>query len=906
MIEIKGLTKTFKNGGETSTVLKNINVSFPDTGLIFIAGRSGSGKTTLLNAIGGLEDFQGHIFYDGKEVNQEEYRKKNIGFVFQNFLLLEDSSIEDNIAQALKISGIADEGEIDKKVRDSLALVNLSIDSNRSASALSLGQKQRVALARVVAVNPQIILADEPTGNLDTHNAVEVMNILKDLSKKHLVICASHNMNLIKLYADKVYQIDDRRLLNLPIEEIKADEEKAYSDEIKKVAGINNKQNEEGEVPNPQVSSKQKNDFSKLFAFTGNYSGKRKALRWLNVILPMIVFVLLNFMAGEFIQSKNSGLDRYSPDNQIGLVSSGKSSGLSVPASALSGWLNDEDSGIIDSDIYNSFLKTDGSVLSSYAPRAYLNSSMFSFNYLNVLNENLTFEQANIVSCDKYKKMAGLAEILSPFDLKDNQAVLDRSLFEKAFAKSPLFSKTVDEAVIGSTFKLNNSKDVFTVVGLVDTHSTAIYLNDKMTSRVRRSLFGIAASSPFVEMFEPFSLGDFLFVDYETVKNSSDYVFSKVNSAVTDDVFLSKCSQADAAPACFATSEAQKNILSSFSSSATPFIAFDDNTVVTYVPDIEKKVVCFVNYQSGSKTINSAQKFFLNYIRSSIRHTSETFKSSDITLSSGAMPADYGEILIPSSLLEQFASLEDLNEMLTAKIYSYSQYSLKVATATTGFTPKVSGAYSSTSIDSPVLITQELETRLEGIGDYIISDGTSASRNDNISSAIIQSGSLLVTNSPEKSLSYLESAETLVSKDVKPMTYSQAVYLTCGAKAVSQAWSLAVSGIVLLLASMAISVIDALAQVKKENHDIGVLRCLGMGKEEIRKNKALRIVQEWLALCVAPTVLLLLFFLCFGVYSLSWFYLIFIGAYLALQLISNEAPLNVTLQKTPSQIIKSV
>lgn len=225
MIEIKNVTKTYNPGSRNAnTVLKNASLTLPDHGLICIVGKSGIGKSTILNAIGGLMSFDGEILYDGKKENIETYRRKNIGYIFQDFLLFPQMSVKDNIRIGLEIAGIYDEKETLRRTKILLKAVGLNINPNRSAGALSLGQRQRVSIARALASNPKTILCDEPTGNLDSKNSMNIMRILKALSKDHLIIVVTHNVNLVHVFADKAYAIENATFHEINPKEGKVDE----------------------------------------------------------------------------------------------------------------------------------------------------------------------------------------------------------------------------------------------------------------------------------------------------------------------------------------------------------------------------------------------------------------------------------------------------------------------------------------------------------------------------------------------------------------------------------------------------------------------------------------------------------------------------------------------------------
>ena len=216
MIKIENLNKSFKQKGSTLHVLKNLSLDIPDYGFTIIIGKSGSGKTTFLNALGGLETYQGSITYkDGhKETGKlsatfDEYRSKHIGYIYQNFLIFGEETVEENVRKSLIIAQILDYEEQRKRIRASLKAVSMWLFRRRKASELSLGQKQRVSIARALAINPDLLLADEPTGNLDSENAKNIMEILKALSLKIPVVCVTHNDYLAYNYGDNFFFMKD-------------------------------------------------------------------------------------------------------------------------------------------------------------------------------------------------------------------------------------------------------------------------------------------------------------------------------------------------------------------------------------------------------------------------------------------------------------------------------------------------------------------------------------------------------------------------------------------------------------------------------------------------------------------------------------------------------------------------
>ena len=220
MIKINNLLKIFnKNKSNEVRAINDVSVEFPEKGLVAIYGASGSGKTTLMNALGGLDKFDGgEIIMDGnvyKKSVDDEYRIENIGYVFQNYLLDEKLNVYQNVAQGLRTIGIKDEEVIFKRVMVALDNVGMRDYFKRNITTLSGGQQQRVAIARAMVKGAKIILADEPTGNLDEINTRIVMDLLKAMSINCLVIVVTHEGDLIDKYADSVIEIRDGKVQNL-------------------------------------------------------------------------------------------------------------------------------------------------------------------------------------------------------------------------------------------------------------------------------------------------------------------------------------------------------------------------------------------------------------------------------------------------------------------------------------------------------------------------------------------------------------------------------------------------------------------------------------------------------------------------------------------------------------------
>ena len=220
MIRLENIIKDYQLD-KTNIVhaLKGISLSFPETGLVSILGPSGCGKTTLLNILGGLDKYtSGDLIIDGtstrdfKDVDWDNYRNKKVGMIFQSYNLIPHMKVIDNVELALSLSGV------NKNVRKELAIeslkqVGLENEINKTPNQLSGGQAQRVAIARALINNPSVILADEPTGALDSKTSLQVMEILESISKDKLIIMVTHNRELAFKYSTKIIEMSDGQIV---------------------------------------------------------------------------------------------------------------------------------------------------------------------------------------------------------------------------------------------------------------------------------------------------------------------------------------------------------------------------------------------------------------------------------------------------------------------------------------------------------------------------------------------------------------------------------------------------------------------------------------------------------------------------------------------------------------------
>ena len=217
MITLENVNKYFNRHKKNQVhVINNISLNLKNNGLVAFLGPSGCGKTTLLNVIGGLDKIKsGKIYIDNKKISSkcsykvDKIRNINIGYIFQDYKLIDNLSVFDNVALVLTMIGIKDKKEIKKRVEYVLEKVGMERYKNRPSSMLSGGERQRVAVARAIVKDPDIILADEPTGNLDSKNSLEIMKIIKSISKERLVLLVTHEESLARFYADRIIELSD-------------------------------------------------------------------------------------------------------------------------------------------------------------------------------------------------------------------------------------------------------------------------------------------------------------------------------------------------------------------------------------------------------------------------------------------------------------------------------------------------------------------------------------------------------------------------------------------------------------------------------------------------------------------------------------------------------------------------
>lgn len=235
MLELKEIRKNYPSGDETLEVLKGISLQFRSQEFVSILGPSGCGKTTMLNIIGGLDQYtSGDLIINGKSTRDfkdrdwDTYRNHSIGFVFQSYNLIPHQTVLQNVELALTLSGVS-KAERRRRAKEALERVGLGSQLKKKPNQMSGGQMQRVAIARAIVNNPDIILADEPTGALDTETSIQVMELLKEISKDRLIIMVTHNPDLAEKYSTRIIRTLDGQIIHdsapLTNEEVKQERE---------------------------------------------------------------------------------------------------------------------------------------------------------------------------------------------------------------------------------------------------------------------------------------------------------------------------------------------------------------------------------------------------------------------------------------------------------------------------------------------------------------------------------------------------------------------------------------------------------------------------------------------------------------------------------------------------------
>ena len=240
MLQLKNIKKDYETAGAKVPALKGVSLNFRKNEFVSILGASGCGKTTLLNVIGGLDHYtSGDLIICGKSTKDyndhdwDVYRNHRIGFVFQSYNLIPHQTVLGNVELALTIAGVS-KAERKRRAKEALEKVGLGTELNKRPNQLSGGQMQRVAIARALVNNPEILLADEPTGALDTQTSIQIMELIREIAGERLVIMVTHNPELAEQYSSRIVRLSDGLVVSdtNPCEEIIEEERQLYQEVI--------------------------------------------------------------------------------------------------------------------------------------------------------------------------------------------------------------------------------------------------------------------------------------------------------------------------------------------------------------------------------------------------------------------------------------------------------------------------------------------------------------------------------------------------------------------------------------------------------------------------------------------------------------------------------------------------
>ena len=532
MIRLEHVNKYFNKGKKNEIhVINDLNLKLNNNGLVCLLGPSGCGKTTILNAVGGLDKVRnGKIYIDDERITKrsikkiDKIRNLKIGYIFQDYKLIDSLSVFDNVALVLKMIGIKDKDEIKKRVDYVLETLNIYRYRYRLASMLSGGERQRVAIARAIVKDPDIILADEPTGNLDSKNSLEIMNIIKCISKKRLVILVTHEVNLAKFYADRIIELEDGKVIkdyenqtkdfldyrlenNIYLKDIKYHND--FNDKLNKIDVYNDNNNLDITlvVKNGNIYIKS-NSNEKIEVIDSNSNVNLIDDHYKKIDYDEVSKYEFNFdkvinnnfkkkyssicNLKSMITSGFKKISNYSPIKKfllLGYMAASMFILFSIARMASAFVINDEDFvksnnnyvsvavGKIDEKKYNDILSVPG------IKYAVIGDSLVSFKITyNTLLQNYDVSDLLVGSISGLSLISDKDLIYGEMPKNDYEAVVDIMSAKKLFdsenhAKSAGLESEKD--LIGMNISVNNVKD-FKIVGITNLKSPSIYIKERL------------------------------------------------------------------------------------------------------------------------------------------------------------------------------------------------------------------------------------------------------------------------------------------------------------------------------------------------------------------------------------------------------------------------------------------
>ena len=433
-MEVKNLSKIYKTEYEFVHALNDMNLVFPDHGLVFIVGVSGSGKSTLMNMLSGVDTpTEGEVFIDDKSLfaqNKKElfgYRNSYVGLIFQDYNLIEDMNVYDNIKLPLELLGIKDFSIIDEILKK----VDIEDIKYSNVNEISSGQMQRVAIARALVKDSAVILADEPTGNLDSKNTKIVMDLLKDISKTRLVVVITHDDDAAHEYGDEIIEIEDGRILS----------ETVKNEDIKNPLDVKRST----DFIKPDIKFSKQVSFTKNFIFSN--IGRSLTILILMILISFIGNILCGYVFFNIKKSYTTYQDEYGSE-------------FIMLADTYSGYtVNYNDDHYID--MYEKYYDSDL-------------IEVFGINYHTNLDESI--EEDNFYKAEVKNLIVdnGSFDYLDGISPNSMYPDVDQIAITDYYLDCYAFYNNGEILEIGDTIRLNGVK--FTICGIVDT-SYEKYLN---------------------------------------------------------------------------------------------------------------------------------------------------------------------------------------------------------------------------------------------------------------------------------------------------------------------------------------------------------------------------------------------------------------------------------------------
>lgn len=675
MIRLEHVNKYFNKGKKNEIhVINDLNLKLNNNGLVCLLGPSGCGKTTILNAVGGLDKVRnGKIYIDDERITKrsikkiDKIRNLKVGYIFQDYKLIDSLSVFDNVALVLKMIGIKDKDEIKKRVDYVLETLNIYRYRYRLASMLSGGERQRVAIARAIVKDPDIILADEPTGNLDSKNTLEIMNIIKCISKKRLVILVTHEVNLAKFYADRIIELEDGKVIkdyenetkdfldyrlenNIYLKDIKYHND--FNDKLNKISVYNDNNNLDITlvVKNGNIYIKS-NSNEKIEVIDSNSNVNLIDDHYKKIDYDEVSKYEFNFdkvinnnykkkyssiyNLKSMISSGFKKISNYSPIKKfllLGYMAASMFILFSIARMASAFVINDEDFvksnnnyvsvavGKIDEKKYNDILSVPG------IKYAVIGDSLVGFKITyNTLLQNYDVSDLLVGSISGLSLISDKDLIYGEMPKNDYEVVVDimsaKTLFDSEnHAKSAGLLSEKD--LIGMNISVDNVKD-FKIVGITDLKSPSIYIKENLIVDVVNNTSYQDSSDDY---YFPVADKDSNYANYETydytLKNgrvpSGDYEVL-VNYDLKDLYELNKNIDTKIngkklkVVGYYVTKNNDNNILIVNSKMIT-YTLFDNNSTMTLATDNKDELVSKLQ-EKDYNAINSYDKNRNDYIK---------------------------------------------------------------------------------------------------------------------------------------------------------------------------------------------------------------------------------------------------------------------------------------------------